>query len=498
MSKVEELTKIRDDLLNTFNSGKTRSYEYRMSQLRALKQFLIKEEGALVEALHQDLHRPPFEGACLEIGSIHADLDEIMKNLKKWMHPEVTPIPAVFAPAKSEIHYDPFGVCLLICPFNYPIILALGPLIGAIAGGNCAVIKPSEMTVACERVLNDLLPKYLDNECYRVVCGDASTNQMLLKLRWDKIFFTGSTRVGKIVMKAAAEHLTPVSLELGGKTPVIIDEHTVSLETAAKRIVWGKGVNAGQTCMAPDYCFVHDKVYDEFLALVKKFTLEMYTANSQDSPFLSRPINQLHYERLKGLIEDSREELYCGGRTADSDRFVEISVFKDVRKDSKIMQEEIFGPLLPTLRYCDINEVIRHIVDGEKPLALYIFSSNKKLVNRLIAAVPSGGVVVNDVIFQFGNVFAPFGGIGQSGMGGYHGRFSFEDFTFKRAVLHRDGSKLMDIYLRYPPYSKTNEQIFKFAIKLPAIPPLPSPWKLLAVGATVAVGVSIAVALGSL
>lgn len=187
------------------------------------------------------------------------------------------------------------------------------------------------MTVACERVLRDLLPKYLDPECYRVVCGDYTVNQELLKLRWDKIFFTGSTRVGKIVMRAAAEHLTPVSLELGGKTPVIIDQHTTSLETAAKRIVWGKGMNAGQTCMAPDYCYVHDKVYDEFLALVRKFSLELYSANPQDSPALSRPVNQMHYERLKGLIADSKGELYCGGRTADNDRFVEISVFKGER-----------------------------------------------------------------------------------------------------------------------------------------------------------------------
>lgn len=271
---VQDFTDVRDGLLEIFNSGKTRPLAFRKKQLQALKQFLIKEEAAIADALYKDLHRPTFEASSLEVSGLINDIDEAFKNLKSWMAPTITKVPPVFAPALSEIHHDPFGVCLILCPFNYPFFLTIGPLVGAIAGGNCAVIKPSEMAPASERLIYDILPRYIDADCYKILIGDYTVSADLLKLKWDKIFFTGSTRVGKIVMKAAAEHLTPVSLELGGKSPTIVDQSVVDIDTAAKRIIWGKGINFGQTCVAPDYLLVHEKVI--IVVYIKAYRLFKY------------------------------------------------------------------------------------------------------------------------------------------------------------------------------------------------------------------------------
>jgi aldehyde dehydrogenase (NAD+) len=343
-------------------------------------------------------------------------------------------------------------------------------MLGAIAAGNTVVIKPSEMCPASEKILAELLPKYIDSDSYRVVCGDVPVTSALLKLQWDKIFFTGSTRVGKIVMKAAAEFLTPVSLELGGKSPTIIHESVTDIELAATRVLWGKSVNAGQTCIAPDYVFCHEKHYDRFLACLKEKSLSFYGKEPQQSKDYARIVSPAHFNRLNALLTDSRAQVYSGGRTDEKDKFIEVTVLKDVKKESKIMQEEIFGPILPVMVYRDIQEVIDYVNSGDKPLTMYLFGKDRQWIDRMTDAVPSGSIVVNDVLFQFANVFAPFGGVGASGMGNYHGKYSFDCFSYKRSILRRDDHRLLDAPIRYPPYGPYAVTIFKSLVKLPAMP----------------------------
>ena len=363
-------------------------------------------------------------------------------------------------------------------------------MIGAIAAGNAAIIKPSEMSPASEKVLNELLPKYLDQRVYRVAIGDYKVNQALLSLRWDKIFFTGSTRVGKIVLQAAAENLTPVSLELGGKSPTIVDESVTDLELVAQRIVWGKNVNAGQTCIAPDYVYCHEKHFDAFLALLKRKSEEFYGKDAQKSPDFGRIVSAGHFQRLKAMLDDSKDKVHCGGRVDENDRFIEPTVLVSPSPTSKIMTEEIFGPLLPVFKFRRLEEVIEVINEGEKPLTMYIFARDRAPVEKLIAAVSSGSVVVNDCLFQFANVYAPFGGVGFSGMGNYRGRYSFECFSTKRSVLRRDDHRILDVPVRYPPYTDFGLKFFKFAAY--NLPDVPAFDRRLLIKAVVVLGVIVA------
>lgn len=469
-STMDEIVSLHSRLNTTFTKGKTRSIEWRLTQLKSLRKFLQKEENAIYEALHHDLRKPKFEAYVMEIGVITGELDLIISNLREWLKPEYTPVPAAMAPAYSEIHKEPFGVTLIIAPFNYPLQLALSPLFGAFAGGNCAVLKPSELASATETLLAEVLPKYLDHEAFGVITGDARVTTDLLQTRWDKIFFTGSTRVGKIVMKAAAEFLTPVSLELGGKSPTIIDKNVVDMATVAKRIVWGKTMNSGQTCVAPDYIYAHEDVYDNLLKALKEQAIAMYSEKASMTPDLGRIISTGHFQRLKSLLEDSKDCVYFGGDTDEATKYVGFTVLTNVKENAKVMQEEIFGPLLPVFKYRDVNEVIKIVNKGEKPLVMYLFSSNARWIDQLIAAIPSGDVVANDTLLHAGSPFLPFGGVGYSGIGGYHGRFSIDAFTFKRTVLRRDGTKILDVPIRYPPYSDFNFKMIKKALFLPPLP----------------------------
>lgn len=472
-ASYEQIVELRNKLNDTFYTGKTRSLEWRLSQLKSLKKFLQNEEKAITEALKQDLRKCGFESYVFEISVLNGEIDNIINNLAHWLEPEYTPVPAAMAPAYSEIHKDPYGVTLVIVPFNYPVQLGIAPLAGSIAGGNCCMLKPSEMASATEKLLSEVLPMYLDPSTFAVVTGDAKVTQDLLKVRWDKIFFTGSTRVGKIVMKAAAEFLTPVSLELGGKSPTIIDKDLVNLEVVAKRIVWGKTVNAGQTCVAPDYIYCHESLYDSLLASLKEQYLKMYSEDPKNSPDLSRIISKQHYERLKGLIADAKAHkctVYYGDSYDDNTNFVNLTLLTNVPKEAKVMQEEIFGPVLPIYKYRDVKEVIQHVNSGERPLVMYLFSSNTKWINTLVDAIPSGDVITNDCLLHAGSPFLPFGGVGASGMGGYHGKFSIDSFTFKRSVLRRDAGKLLDVPARYPPYTDFNFTILKTALALPPLP----------------------------
>eukprot|EP00598_Pedospumella_elongata_P006884 CAMPEP_0184985614 /NCGR_PEP_ID=MMETSP1098-20130426/14206_1 /TAXON_ID=89044 /ORGANISM="Spumella elongata, Strain CCAP 955/1" /LENGTH=500 /DNA_ID=CAMNT_0027509707 /DNA_START=33 /DNA_END=1532 /DNA_ORIENTATION=- len=472
MSKIAKEAKVIADSWSNLNaafaSGKTKSYAWRYAQLGALKVFLKDHENSLKEALNADLGRHPFEAIGLDLLGCMVELDYIMKNLKTWMKPTYTEVPLWMTPASSEIVYEPFGTVLVLGPFNYPVSLTLSPLMGAIAAGNCVLIKPSEMTSAVEKVLYDELPRYIDNDCIKVVTGGVSVTTDLLKLRWDKIFFTGSPRVGKIVMKAASEFLTPVSLELGGKSPTIIDESVGDLDLAAQRVMWGKCANAGQTCIAPDYVFCHEKHYDAFLELCKQKLKQFYGADPQRAVDFGRIVSTMHCQRLKGMIDEvGPKSIVVGGKVDENEKYVEPTVLKDVSMNSKVMTEEIFGPLLPVLKYKDINAVIKHIKENEKPLTLYIFARNRRLIDRLTNEISSGSAVVNDCLYQFANLYAPFGGVGESGMGGYHGHFSFTCFSHRRPILRRDDHAILDVPFRYPPYSDFALSIFRFAMSLP-------------------------------
>lgn len=444
-SEAVKYAETLNGLKKAFATGKTRSYGWRVAQLQGVQRFMNENESKIAAALAADLGRHIFEAVGLEIVPVTMEITHILEHLKSWMKPTYTDVPAMMQPASSEIVSDPYGVCLIMGAFNYPISLTLGPLIGAICAGNCALIKPSEMSANTEKLLAEVLPSYLDKDCFAFVCGGVSTTTELLKLQFDKIFFTGSPRVGKIVMKAAAEHLTPVSLELGGKSPTIIDSSVTDMEVVAQRILWGKCANAGQTCIAPDYLFVHESKYEEFLQHAKKKLGKFYGSDIQRAPEFARIITTGHAERIQGLIQEAGPNAVAfGGKVDVSTRYVEPTLLVNVSLNSKVMNEEIFGPVLPIIKYSDINTVIAHINAHDKPLTMYIFAKNRKLIDRLTNSVSSGSVVVNDTLFQFANVHTPFGGVGASGMGGYHGKFSFDCFSHKRPIMRRDDHLILD------------------------------------------------------
>lgn len=365
-------------------------------------------------------------------------------------------------PCSQEIIHEPHGLCLIISPYNYPFNLTLSPLIGAIAAGNVCVIKPSELTPACEALLARLIVKYLDPDCFRVYCGDHLVASALLKEPWDFIFYTGSTRVGRIVAAAAAEHLTPIVLELGGKSPTYIDSSVTDLQLVTKRILWGKMLNAGQTCIAPDYLMVHEAHYDSFLALAITTLRAFYGDDPQKSPDFARIVSRMHCLRLKGLLDASGGRVLCGGEVDVDARYVSPTLLTDLSPASAVMGEEIFGPLLPIFKVSGADEAIEMVRrTKQKPLALYLFGKDRRVIDKVISKVNSGGVLVNDVIYHIGNPEAPLGGVGESGMGGYRGKHSLEAFSRKRNVMRRDDHMLLDAPVRYPPYSDFGLKLFR-------------------------------------
>lgn len=455
----------------SFSSGKTRSYEWRKAQLTQLKNMMSENEEMLIQALRKDLGRSNFECVGLELVPIAMEVQHAIDNLRSWMKCDLVPVPVFMAPASCEIHHDAYGVCLVISAFNYPFELALGPLIGAIAAGNCTVIKPSELAPACEEVMKFLLEKYLDQDCFSVVCGGVDVTTQLLDQQWDKIFFTGSPRVGKIVMAAAAKNLTPVSLELGGKSPVIVDNTITDIELVTRRIMWGKCANAGQTCIAPDYILCHESMYDILIEHLIKTLGKFYGQDIQSSKDFARIISETHCQRLKGLLDESKAKIIFGGQVDVSTKYFQPTIVGEIDLNSRLMREEIFGPILPVIKFKDISEIQKIIAVLEKPLSMYIFSKNRKFIDTLIETIPSGSLVVNDTLLHFANPNLPFGGIGDSGLGAYHGKYSFEAFTHKRSVMRRDDHSLLDVSVRYPPYTVFGENFFKFVcMKIPSLP----------------------------
>ena len=442
-SKVEELR-------GQFKKGKTRPLSWRIRQLHQLRRMLEERTGEFSKALYDDLRKSDFEAQTAEIHMVISEIEFIAKNLADWVKPEKVSTPIVHQPAQSYIQREPLGVVLIIGPWNYPIQLSLSPLIGAIAAGNCTLLKPSELAPASSAVMAKWLPEYLDSECIQVIEGGIPETTAVLKEKFDHIFFTGSGHVGKIVMAAAAKHLTPVTLELGGKSPCIVD-NKVDLATAARRIIWGKCFNSGQTCVAPDYILAHKDIEPALVEELRKTLNKFYGADPQKSKDLARIINNRNFKRLVTLLGD--EEVAIGGETDEEDLYIAPTVLRNVSPDSPIMEEEIFGPILPVLTFANMDEAIDIINSKDKPLALYVFSNNKDRIQQVLTQTSSGGACVNDTITHMVNPHLPFGGVGPSGMGAYHGRMTFETFCHKKSVLNK--STRIDPAIRYPPYSDT-------------------------------------------
>lgn len=437
-----------DALRTTFDSGKTRSELWRRGQLRRLQAMIEDNEAAFQDALHADLGKSGFEARMTETGTVLTEIGHTLSHLKKWMRPKRVSTPLSNQPGRSHIVSEPLGLVLIIAPWNYPVNLILTPLIGAIAAGNCAILKPSEISAHTSALLGRLIPDYMDPEAIHVVEGGAETSTELLEQRFDHIFFTGSEAIGRIVMTAAAKHLTPVTLELGGKSPCIIHEDS-DLEIAAKRVAWGKFLNAGQTCIAPDYILVQETIRDEFIARLKASIREFFGDDPSTSPDYPRLVNARHFDRVAGLI--SGGEIAIGGETDRASKYIAPTVLTGVAPDAAVMQEEIFGPVLPVMTYSTIDEAIKFINSRPKPLALYLFSKSSQIHDDVIARTSSGGACINDVVMHLAVPELPFGGVGASGMGAYHGQTSFDTFSHHRAVLTK--SVHLDVPLRYPPYS---------------------------------------------
>ena len=439
-----------------FNTGKTKDISFRITQLKNLQKAVIDHEAAIIAALKTDLHKSEFETYTTEIALCKKEINYALKQIANWTKPKKANIPLEQLPGFGRIYPEPLGVVLIISPWNYPFQLIIAPLVGAIAAGNCAILKPSEIAAHTSKLLADILPKYFDPAYIAVVEGGVEISQQLLAEKFDHIFFTGGTTIGRKVMEAAAKHLTPVTLELGGKSPCIVDADT-NIEYTARRITWGKFINAGQTCVAPDYLLVEQSIKQQLLDKIQKCIREFLGEQPATSPDYARIINQKHFNRLVEFIQYGKTII--GGESNSNELYIAPTVLDSVSLESPLMQEEIFGPILPVLTYSDISEAIAIVNQRPKPLALYLFSHNKNLQRRVLQSTSSGSVCINDTVMQFAVPGLPFGGVGSSGMGKYHGKASFDTFSHYKSVLNR--SLILDVKLRYAPYSKSKLQLLK-------------------------------------
>lgn len=454
---VDEIPGIVDRLRQTFRSDVTKAQAWRRTQLDALERMLIEEQDTFLEALRLDVRKPRHEAYPSEIAIALEDVRIARDNLSKWMAPESVKMPMLAgAGASTKVIREPLGVSLIIGAWNYPVMLTLGPLVGAIAAGCTAVLKPSELTPATSRAMEKAVAKYLDPEAYTVIQGGIPETTAVLEQRFDQIFFTGSPAVGKIVMAAAAKNLTPVVLELGGKSPAIICDDA-KLDAAVKRVAWGKFYNAGQTCIGVDYVLVHDSLYEEFLTKTAETIEKMYGLEPQKSPDFPQIVDERNVHRIAALIAD--EDVIHGGEVDPSDRFISPTIVRHPAWDSPIMTEEIFGPVMPVIPFSDLDAELDRIVEGEKPLATYIFTEDRKVADHILNRVSSGGACINDTLTHVSVGRAPFGGVGQSGIGCYHGYDSFAAFTHRRTVLRR--TTAFDPTFLYPPYTATKGKIVR-------------------------------------
>ncbi len=437
-----------------FQDDVTRPLDWRDAQLAGLAEFVTQESAAIQEALRDDLRKADFESYMAEIWPLVGEIKEARRNLKRWTAPRKAKTPVVLKPASSVLRPDPLGVVLIISPWNYPMNLVLSPLIGAMAAGNCVVMKPSELAPATSRLLAERLSSYVDGACFPVVEGGVPETTALLEQRFDHICYTGGARVARIVMTAAAKHLTPTTLELGGKSPCIVHD-SAKLGVAAKRIAWGKFMNAGQTCVAPDYILVSDSSHDALVEELKKTIDTFYGTDPQQSQDYPRIINEAHFDRVASLIDDTN--VVHGGQTDRADKYIAPTLMTNVTPDDPVMQEEIFGPVLPIIRIGSVDEAIEFVNAREKPLALYLFGEDRNVEERVLSRTTAGGVTVNHTILHLSNSSLPFGGVGESGMGAYHGKWGFDTFSHLKPVLKK--ATWTDPPITYPPYSNWKSKL---------------------------------------
>jgi len=444
-----------------FNSGATRDIKFRIDALKKLERVMDRYEQELYDTLKLDFQKSTFESFITEFAFTKLELGHFIKHLKKWAKPQKIKASILNYPSKDKIISQPYGVTLIIGPWNYPYQLVLAPLIGAIGSGNCAIVKPSELTPATSALLAKIIGNTFAPNHVTVVQGEVETSKALLEERFDFIFFTGSTNVGRIVQQAAAKHLTPTILELGGKSPCIVDK-TANLSVAAKRIAWGKLLNGGQTCVAPDYLLVESSINDELLNEIKIVIESFYTRDVQTTSDFPRIINRRNFDRLNKMINKSK--VFHGGSSNAKELYIEPTILTGITTKDVVMKEEIFGPILPVITYTNIDEAIKFVNENEKPLALYLFTERSKIKKKVLAETTSGDVSINDTITHLSNPNIPFGGVGESGMGFYHGKASFDAFSHKRGVM--DKGTWYDNSLRYPPYTAKKLKLAKALFKL--------------------------------
>lgn len=456
---MENINNIFKEQKDFFYSDVTKNIDFRMEALRKLKNLIKENEEEIMIALNKDLRKSKFESFATEIGMVYDEINLHLKKLKTWAKKEKVKAPLVHFPAKGYIYKEPYGVVLIIGPFNYPFQLILSPLIGAISAGNCSIIKPSENSPNTSLLLEKLINDNFDKKYITVInpLGGKETISYLLDLKFDYIFFTGSIRVGKIIMEKASKNLIPVTLELGGKSPCIVDK-TANIALAAKRIVWGKFLNAGQTCVAPDYILVENAVKDELLKSLKEEIIKQFGSNIEASPDFPRLVNLDAINRLKNYLNDG--DIFFGGKVCEENLYIEPTLLINVKDNSPVMTDEIFGPILPIIEFSNLNDAINLVREKEKPLALYYFSEDKNNIEKVLSKVSSGGATINDTIIHVTSPTLPFGGVGLSGIGSYHGKASFDTFSHSKSIIKR--GTFIELPFRFAPYENKVNLLRKF------------------------------------
>lgn len=443
-----------------FHTGKTKELSFRLKMLERLREELHSQEKNILNALQMDLGKSPVEGYMTELGMVFEELSFVIRHLKRWVKPQRVRTPLAQFPSSSYVIADPFGVVCILSPWNYPFLLSFSPLIGAVAAGNCVVLKPSNAAPETTRVIQTIIHSCFVPEFCEVIPGGRRENAQLLEEKFDMIFFTGSQTVGKVVMEAAAKNLTPVLLELGGKSPCIV-EKSADLPLAAKRIVFGKFLNAGQTCVAPDYLLVQKEVKVQFVAELKKAVATLYPGDFRDNESYGQIVNEKHFDRLLGLLEG--ESILLGGESDRSLRKIAPTILDGVSPQAPVMQEEIFGPILPVLEFNNLEEAMGFVARRPRPLALYLFTRKREVERHVIRQLPFGGGCVNDTVIHLTNFHMGFGGVGESGMGRYHGKHSFDAFSNQKSILKK--GLWLDLPYRYPPYTHKADSMIRRIMK---------------------------------
>lgn len=454
--EIEEIKTIKAEQNDFFKSGKTKDLSYRIQALKTLRKAIKENSKTIADALKEDLNKSEAESYLTETGMALASISYSLKHIKSWAKPKRVNTPLAQFPSSSHIVPEPYGVCLIIAPWNYPFLLAIDPLIAAISAGNCAIVKPSELSPATSKLIGDIISNNFEQSYIAVAEGGKEISETLLSEQFDYIFFTGGTSIGRIVMQKAAENLTPVTLELGGKSPCIIDK-SADIELAVKRILFGKIINSGQTCVAPDYLLVHTDIKDKIKDAFAKYSTKMLGENALENKSYPRIINRRHFDRLVAYLQDG--EIISGGEYRTDTLQISPTLLSVSGLSSKVMEEEIFGPILPLITYNSTNNAINIINSRPKPLALYLFTTDSNVESNVIKNVSFGGGCINDTIIHLASPKLPFGGVGSSGMGAYHGKYGFDTFSHHKSILKK--ANWLDLPFRYPPFSKIKLQLIK-------------------------------------